>query len=150
MTIVVRKAEERDIPWLFFQFKEFSRFYGTKKQLFGDDEEYNLAAIRIMMQEHLFLVAEKDSKLVGFVSGFINGHPYNKHILVLTETFWWVEKSSRGSKAAVLLLNEFVKFGKANVDWVYFTFNKHTGVKDQHLTKRGFHMKETAYMLEVS
>jgi len=111
MSVDVRRANSEDIPWILDQLKNFADFYGTRKSLFGD-AEYSHAFISQLVDQHLFLVAESTQfGLIGLISGTIEPHPYNPEIICLNECFWWVDEKHRGSKAGLLLLNAFTRWG---------------------------------------
>lgn len=150
MTITVRRAAPSDLGWLVGQLEEFSRFFGTKRSLYPDYAHAE-QVMKVHMEKHLLLVADKEGTgPVGFIAGLISPHIYNPEINVLTETFWWVSPEHRGSRAGLMLLNEFVSIGKEVADWVHFSLEHHSPVNESCLTRRGFKLQERAYLLEVS
>lgn len=145
----VRKATAADLDYIIGQFPAFSKHYGTKKALFGD-AEYARAAMLTTIENHLVLVAESEAAGVrGFIAGFVACHPYNPAIRVLTELFWWVEPEFRRTRAAILLMNEFIEWGKSHCDWVTFGIMETTPVKDSAILKRGFIPYERNFIMEV-
>jgi hypothetical protein len=158
MGIQVRRAAPEDLSWVLSQLKDFSKFYGTKLQLFGD-EEYSRNFLLGLIQEHPSFVAVKEQKdengeawttnMCGFIAGIVSPHMYNPKINLLTEAFWWVPEEYRGSRAGALLLEAFISWGKENVDWITFTLEHKSPVSDRCLTKRGFQLQEKNYLLEV-
>jgi hypothetical protein len=146
----VRRAKPDDIDWLLGQLKRFAQFYGTKKSLFGD-EVYAREFLSQKIESHPFFIAENDSGPIGFISGYLHLHPYNPDIHVLNETFWWVDEAHRGSRAGILLLNAFLEFGyEYSADWIVFTLESHSPVRDETLTRRGFRVHERSFLLEVA
>lgn len=104
-----------------------------------------------VIENHLIFVAESsEAGRLGLIAGLVVPHVFNPKIQVLQEILWWVSEEYRGSRAGLLLLNEFVDWGKRNVDWIMFTLEKHSPVSDRPLIKRGFRSMETAYLLEVT
>lgn len=146
--IIIRKASESDIAWIQSELKKFSAFYGSKLPLYPS-EEYSDKAIRLFINDHYFSVAERAGKLMGFISGFVSNHIYNPSIKVLTESFWWVAEEFRGTRAGLMLINEFVAYGKEVCDWIIFTLEHHSPVSDRTLLKRGFKEYERSFILEV-
>ena len=145
----VRRATESDLDYIVGQFPAFAKHYGTNKSLHGNHTHARDAMLKTI-QEHLVLVAESDQDGVrGFIAGFVSAHPYNPDIRVLTELFWWVEPAFRRTRAAVLLMNEFVAWGKSNCDWVTFGIMETTPVKESAILKRGFIPYERNYIMEV-
>ena len=149
MSVEIRPAQLSDIDWILSQLKEFADFYKTKTSLFGDSD-YSREFITMLVTKHLFLVADsKEFGLIGFISGTVEPHPYNPKILSLNECFWWVEEKHRGSKAGLLLLNEFIRIGKQHCDWIWMTLESDSPVKDATLVRRGFKEQERSFLLEV-
>lgn len=100
------------------------------------------------IDHHVLLVAESSAGIIGFVSGMLHQHLFNPNIIVLTETFWWVKEEHRGSRAGLVLLNEFTRIGKMKANWIAFTLEHHSPVNDRCLIKRGYAIKEHTYLLE--
>lgn len=149
MRITIRRAHHNDLDFLLAQLREFSQFFGTEKALFGD-ESYARQTLLGMIADHPFFVAEGEGAgPVGFVAGLITPHLFNPNIRVLAETFWWVSEEHRGSRAGLMLLEEFVKFGKENVDWITFALEEKSPVNEKALTKRGFKLQERSYLKEI-
>lgn len=149
MSITVRPATHEDLDWMLTELKLFSDFYGSRLSLFGD-AIYSRQFIASLIDDHVCLVAERDDVGIGFITGLVTPHTYNPNIWVLTEAFWWVKEEQRGSRAALMLLNAFTEWGKANVDWVFFTLEDNSPVKDKNLLKRGYRFKETNFLLETA
>jgi len=149
MSVEIRRAVQSDIPWILAELKEFSKFYGTKHSLFGKDLEHSEVFIQILIDKHLFLVADDSTHgLIGLIAGTVEPHPYNPEILTLNECSWWVQEKHRGSKAGLLLLNEFVRIGKQHCDWIWMTLESASPVKDASLIRRGFKEQERSFLLE--
>lgn len=149
MRINVRRAQASDTDWLTQELRHFAAFMDTKLPLFGD-EAYVKKALSIMLESHLVLIAESETgKPMGFIGGMIIPHVFNPEIRLLSETFWWVAAEYRGSRAGLLLLNEFVAYGKEIADWVTVALEEKSPVDDRCLTRRGFRILEKNYLLEV-
>ena len=147
--ITVRPAYASDVHWMLPQLQKFSQFYGTKIQLFGD-EAHARCFIENQIEQHLVLIADRDGTgPIGFISGIVTLHPYNPSIRLLSESFWWVDEEFRGTRAGLLLLEEFVAWGKVNCDWITFALEEHSPVRDKSLLKRGFHLQERSFLMEV-
>lgn len=147
---IIRRASYDDIDWILPQLKEFSRFYGTKKELFSTDD-YSREGMEAIIKHHVCFIAErKDVGRVGLIAGFVMPHVFNPNVTVLSEVFWWVDPLYRGSRAALLLLNEFVAWGKKNAQWVTFSLTEKSPVDDSVLTRRGFHLHERSFLMEVN
>lgn len=148
MSVEIRRAQTSDIDWILSELKEFSKFYGTRHSLFGD-VEYSHDVLNVLIRDHLFLIADHvDHGRIGLIAGTVEPHPYNLKIMCLNECFWWVSEKHRGSKAGLLLLNEFVRIGKQHCDWIWMTLETDSPVKDATLLRRGFKEQERSFLLE--
>jgi hypothetical protein len=154
MAIEIRRAEPRDLDWIIPQLKEFAQFYGTKHSLFGD-EEYARKGILRMMAEHVFLVAEKreppfEAEPVGFAAALLMGHFFNPEVKILSEQFWWVAPAHRNGRAGLMLLNALIARGLRDAQIVSLSvIEGRSPINEDALTKRGFHLHERAYLMEV-
>ena len=145
----MRQAVVSDIPWLLEQLKEFETFFNSSLKMYPDPkyaEEFLMAFIG----EHFFTIALDDDKPVGFVAGFISGHLFNPKIRTLSEVFWWVSPEHRGSGAASMLMNEFIRYGKQHSDVIHFSLQENTPVSPNHLLIKGFKLREKCYVMEVT
>ena len=148
----VRLATTQDIPWIIPQLKDFAPMYATKKSLYGSDDEYTINFLTRLINEHVAIVAEKDNGTrVGFIMGRYGNHPFNQKIKMLAEVFWYVLPKHRTSRAALMLLNAYVKIGKQIADFIYFSLQDgRTQIKSKSLLKRGFKSQETIYLMEAN
>lgn len=161
-TITVRRALPGDIPWLVSQLRDFDVMFGAGRSLFpGEAKACEILAH--LIGEHVFLVALMDTKVtlvtgdcvegprrIGFIAGHIGAHPY-AGFTVLTELFWWVVPASRGTRAGSLLLDRYIAAGRQLcAKWILMTLEHDSPVSDRVLTKRGFHHKESSYLMEVA
>jgi hypothetical protein len=145
----IRGGRVDDVQWLLPQLKAFAQFFGTKKSLYLNDA-HSTAVMLDLINRHVLFVAERDDgSPVGFIAGFLGVHPFNPEIKLLTESFWWVDPQFRGSRAAILLLEEFTNWGKANVDWITFALEAKSPVTERCLTRRGFQLQERSFLMEV-
>lgn len=149
MTITVRAGAERDSQWLMTQLRAFDKFAAHKHSLVVD-EDYALAALKMMLDEHVCFIAEDAAgQRLGFIAGYKTPHPFNPRLRVLSEAFWWVAEDHRGSGAAGALLDEFEAYGRRYCDWTVMTLEHHSPVNPRHLVRRGFLPREQSYLLEV-
>lgn len=148
MAIKVRHAASEDVDWIVSELKKFSEFYGTQRELFLN-EENSKPLVQMWVSEHLVLVAERESQLLGFIAGLVHPHLYNPEIQVLSELFWWVPEEYRNTRAGALLLNEYMMWGKKNTNWITMTLEHNSPVNEKSLFKRGFKLVEKSYLLEV-
>jgi len=145
----VREARPDDLDWLIAQLREFSQFFGSRIPLF-QDEAFARTTLAAFIAGHFVRIAEQaNCGPVGFIAGGVGRHWMNPEIRTLAEAFWWVAPQHRRSRAGVVLLNEFVDWGRKNVDWIEFALEDNSPVKPETLLKRGFRFKEHNYLLEV-
>lgn len=144
----IKKAAPADLEWMLDQLKEFSRFYGTKISLFGDIDHAAQTVLN-MIENHVCFVSWRGEIRTGFIAGYVCPHPYNPEIQLLTESFWWVDPEYRMSRAGLMLLDKFTEWGEDNCDWVIFTLEHHSPVKDDCLLRRGYRLSERSYLKEV-
>lgn len=144
---LVRRANKSDLDFIVAQCEEFSKFYGTKKELFPGKEFASQGLLNII-ENHVAFVSEVDGELSGFISGYFVEHPFNPKLKLLAENFYWVKQESRFGKSALKLLNAFVDFGQANSDWITFSLEHHSPMKEAALEKRGFKFQEKSFLRE--
>lgn len=145
----IRAASVDDIPWLMLELQKFSAFFGTKLQLFDPESAPDI--IHGFIKHHYFTIAHDDvDGPVGFIAGLLLPHPFNPKIVQLTETFWWVNEEHRQGRAGLMLFEEFHEFGKLNADWIAFTLETQSPVKDQFMLKHGFVANERCFLYEVN
>jgi len=151
--IRIREATGFDVPWLLEQLREFADFYGTKRSLFPSDDAVAHALItHLITQGKFFLAVDHASdKCVGFIAGLLGPSAYNPEITQLTELFWWVAPSRRGSSAGARLLNRFEEYGReVGADWLVMTLEAKSPVDPASLERRGFRLHERSYLMEVA
>jgi hypothetical protein len=149
MSIFTRKATLEDIPWLMVELEKFAKFFGTHLSLFNPETAPGV--LTNIIKEHVFLIAYRktDGERLGFVAGLLSPHLFNKEIIQLTELFWWVPEEYRRTGAGHILFEEFLKVGVVEADWVNFTLETNSPVKDEFLLRRGFKPQERSFILEV-
>ena len=141
----VEKMQQRDIPWVIEELENFARWNAGKYNLFPHPGQASLG-IQNFIENHLALVVREAR---GLIMGWVMPHPFNPQINLLAEAFWWVSPPHRRSRAGLLLLDAFVEFGVKNAHMITFALEAESPVNERILTKRGFRLKERAYVLEV-
>lgn len=147
--IWVRRAYHDDVPWLLDELREFSEFFGSKHPLFPDDREHAKKVVHDLIREHVFFVAERGWVRAGFIAGLMHRHFFNPKWWVLTEVLWWVSPEFRGSRAGLLLLDEFVEYGRDHAHMIVMALEAKSPIHPKTLERRGFHLHESSYLLEV-
>lgn len=147
-SILVRTAREYDLDFLVSEAQEFSKFYGTKRELFPGEELARIG-FAALMEKHLVLISEIKGEKTGFIAGYYTRHGFNPNLTILAECFWWVKKEFRKGRSGLVLLNSFTDFGKKHADWITFSLERHSPVNESSLLRRGFKFQEKSYLLEV-
>lgn len=145
--ITVRDAFYSDIDWIFEQCEAFAKFYGSRISL-AANPEYGKKFLESLVDNHFIKVGEIDGRLAGFIAGLVSPHHFNPDIIQLTELLWWVPEQDRGSGVGAELFEEFMIYGETKCNWITFTLEHNSPVKDSFLLKRGFQMTERAYLKE--
>lgn len=142
------------MPWILEQLRAFDRFFGARRSLFPD-EDYATTQLRQLIASGPFFVADEQLPkgepiaCIGFIAGFVAPHFMNPSLHVLNELFWWVDASFRGSSAGARLLDAFLAYGREHADWIVFTLEAKSPVNPATLERKGFHLHERSYLLEV-
>lgn len=144
---ILRKAVEADIEDILKELRLFSKFYSSRHGLYNDDD-YSRSVVLGLINEHVFIIAEIDNKVAGFISGMIIRHLYNPNIVTLIENFWWVNPLFRGSRAGSMLLDKYVEVGKKYAHWIIGTIEDASPVDERSFLRRGFKFKEKSFLLE--
>lgn len=145
----IRDATLDDIEWIMPELKRFERAYNPMHRLWPD-EAYAIRFLRMLIENHVFKVAENKSGPVGFVAGLLSPHLYNPEVLCLIELFWWVIPEKRGGIAASKLMDSFIEAGRSHkAQLINFSFNDSTKANPKHLMKRGFRLREQTFILEI-
>lgn len=92
-------------------------------------------------------VCRRDGAVVGLMMARTYTSLFDQSKRILMQDLLYTKKSS--SKAAYLLMKEFVAFGRAHTNLVFTMLTKHTNVKGRSLEKLGFKKTEELYRLEV-
>lgn len=146
--MTVRAATIEDLDWIIEQVKRFAGFYGTRKSLVMD-ESYARNGLRSVIENHLVIIAEKDGVRAGFIAGLFTPHMFNPSIRLLCELFWWVAEPFRNTRAAYMLLKEYVRQGKEKSDWVTMCSIVNSPVNEKALERHGFKLMERSFLMEV-
>lgn len=147
-SVEIREAVPSDLDWLVGQAREFSHFNATVYPLF-DDEVQVRESLSGLIHDHFMRVAWRGGQRLGFICGYYVRHPLNPKVITLCEIMWWVSVEHRHSSAGLRLLDTYIAWGRAHANWITFSLQTHSPVKQETLTRRGFHMHESGFLLEV-
>lgn len=136
------------MDWLIAECAEFGDFFGSKIPLYNP-EHLRSVVLPTLIESHLLLVAEVRGERAGFIAGLYSSHFLNPSITTLSELLFWVTKKHRGSRAAAMLMNAYIEWGKTNADWVTMATERDSTLNPKSLISRGFVQKEQSYLMEV-
>ncbi len=158
--ITIRDARHSDVAWILDELRAFDRFFGMKKSLVPADDVDTIETIAQLVATQPFFVAESAESgdhhgaeaavRAGFIGGALAPHFYNPAVMVLTELFWWVTPGFRRSTTGARLLEHFTAYGRQHADLIVMTVLQNTPLAEGALEKRGFHLHERSYLMEVS
>lgn len=156
MNIDVYYGEHADIKWMYDELVKFDKFMANTRNLFPD-HRYAMDFLETSIEKQFVIVTkgrplddpDQDWIRTGFIVGFLWPNHLNPEIMVLSEVFWWVTDEYRGGRSGLLLLNEFIAFGKEKADQITVTLQEESKVNDRILTKKGFRARERSFTLEV-
>lgn len=108
----------------------------------GDfSDAVNIDFLRIINTEHLFICFRND-KPVGFLYASEYSSIFTRKVRILMQHSLYSEPRTRAAK---LLLDHFLDFGKSRVDHVITMITPYTNIKPCSLEKMGFKELETLY-----
>jgi len=171
MNIEIYYGEHRDIPWISQQLKIASDLYSRKKPLYSSDAYVKELLTNMINKQIMFVTKgikkgmEKRAEFIedadavvggedpyvrtGFLGAVLSPNIGNPDIMMLMVIWWWAEEKYRNGRSGLLLFDELIAFGKERADQIIFSLEEESTVNSRILTKRGFRVKETAFMLEV-
>ena len=146
--IRVREATIEDLPWMVSEGTKFLNFYFPKQKV--DAGHIYIVMYRIVKGGLLLVSEEEDGDRTGFIGGLITKNIYYPEENDLYEMFWWVVDGYRRGRSSLMLLKEFVNRGKEmGADKIVMTLLSISPVNKDALIKRGFELKESAFVMEV-
>lgn len=144
----IRNATLGDVPWLLEQLVALDRSVGVARSFFPPTLDAAERKVAWLVVAHPFFVAEEAERgRLGFLAGLLAPHLFSDRP-TLSTIFWWVDEPFRGSRAGLLLLNHFVRFGREQGADVIVTLAETTPVNPDTLERRGFRAQETQYVME--
>jgi len=111
---VIREARPEDIPDIVLLGEKFfneTAFTGIVK--YDYNTVIRLAAKAIKEENYVIFVAEEE-EIIGLAAGVLYPFFFNSEHLTGQEFLWWVEPSTRGQKAGLLLFNALIKWAEEN------------------------------------
>ena len=123
-------------------------FTSLKEVIELHDRKINPANCRILkFAEHQRLtICFKNGRPVGYMMSALTRSIFDENVKILKQISLYTRPKTR---AANLLMKDFIDFGRANADHVISMIGVKTNIKPQTLERLGFKHLETLYIMEV-
>lgn len=104
----IKKATKFDLPEIIEMLKHFRENTPISIMAECDNHDYISQLIHhILIGRGIVLLAEKDSRVIGMIMGYIDKTIWDPNILVMNELAFWVEPEYRGTSAAYRLIKTY-------------------------------------------
>ena len=146
--MIIRKANIMDLPWIVQEGTKFLKFYFPNKDI---DTGFITMQLDTLMRNGTILVSqEQNSELTGMIAGVVTPDMWYPEEKTLAELFWWVTPEKRCGRSSLMLMREFIETGKQlGVNYITLSLLTVSPVNQNALIKRGFELKEKAFVMEV-
>ena len=147
--MVIRRADQADVPWLCEQLRAFAADYPTRRSIWPTDA---LAEVLVgtLVETQFVAVACDGAQPIGLIAGCVGPHALNPDLTIATELAWWVIPPARNTRAGLLLLDAFDTWAtESNAHLVNMTLEVGSPVSDRCLTRRGYALAERQYLREL-
>jgi hypothetical protein len=115
-------------------------------QIYGNKFQWEQFKIIFFAENHRLTICYRDQKPVGFMAATLIKSFFDANCVLLRQELLFALPNSR---AANLLLKDFIDFGKLNANHILTTIGKKTNIKPKSLERLGFEELEVRYRLEV-
>lgn len=139
---LVKSAALNDIRFREWIISVGDKLYSTIGSEFN---EWNFNLVDFM-DENLFWVCKRDGKPVGYMMARLLTNTFDNNTIMLVQESLYAEQ---GTRAAKLLLDVFIDFGKTNANHVITMISESSNIKERSLERLGFKKLETLYRLET-
>ena len=113
---------------------------------FGDKFNWKNFQLADYVCNHRFMICEKDGRIIGIMLSRLYASIFDPKVKILMQDLLFAEP---GTKAAKMLMDDFLTFGKSNADHLITMITPKTNIKRRNLEKLGFKELETLYRFEV-
>lgn len=114
---------------------------------YGDHFDFSNFDFWAYARDHQLWVCRRRGEICGVMMAQLYGSVFDSEVKILFQDVLYCKMSS--GRAAFLLFQEFLAFGRANAKLVFTARAKYTNVKGSTLEKLGFEKVEEIYQLEV-
>ena len=114
--------------------------------MYGDKFNWKKFNIVEFAQRHRIMICRRNDEPIGFMLSRLGPSVFDPDFIILSQTLLYGEP---GTRAAYLLMQDFIDFGKKNANHIITVLNTKTNIKRQSLEKLGFVKCEEQYRIEV-
>lgn len=115
-------------------------------RVYGNKYDWSEFPILDFVDSHYFAMCFKRNVPVGFICGTLTRNGFDRKITTLRQTLLYAVPKTR---ASLLLLKDFIDFGKENAKHIITGIGTETNIKPKSLEKLGFKHLEQVFRLEV-
>jgi len=115
-------------------------------KIYGDKFNYHRFDLRDFARKHRVTICRYKGKPIGFMMSILTSNIFDPDLIILRQVLLYGQPSTR---AAYLLMQDFIDFGKNNANHIITMINTKTNIKRQSLEKLGFVKAEEFYRIEV-
>lgn len=141
----IRRATERDIPWLLTQLRAFAAAYPV--QITIRDAHAEVVLGTLIREQYVALAERTDADgvtRVGLIAGTLQPHPFDPETLCATSLFWFVTPEHRRSRAGALLFMDFESWAASTGAPIQaFSLVAGSAITTESFTRRGWQVVET-------
>lgn len=112
----------------------------------GSKYDWESFPLKRFAEEHLLLMCYRNGQPVGFLAGTIFGSFFDPRIKILYQNLLFSLPNTRSS---LLLLKEFIDFGKTNANHTISVIGQNSNIKPRSLLRLGFTKLEELYRMET-
>jgi GNAT superfamily N-acetyltransferase len=114
--MIIRKATPQDIPSIVLLGEKFFNESGFNEFLEYDYKTVIKLAARAVKQPNYAVFLAEDEEVIGLAAGIVFPFFFNENHITGQDFMWWVEPTTRGQKAGLLLFKAMQKWGNENAD----------------------------------
>lgn len=116
--------------------------------IYGDKFDWKNFSLKSYAERGgIFWIARLDGEPVGFLMASLGRSIFDPNVTILFQDSLYV--SCKGTRAAHMLLNEFIDFGKQNANHIITCLTPYTNIKRRSVERLGFSKLEELYRMEI-
>lgn len=115
-------------------------------KLYGNKFDWKNFSLRGYLSRYRFMLCRRNGVPVGFMMARLYDSIFDPEKAILMQDLLFAEP---GTRAAHVLMQDFIDFGKANANHIITMIAEHSNIKPSSLERYGFKQLETLYRIEV-